>query len=237
MVISIKLLQHLHLYATDGEIGKIRECYFDDAQWVIRYIVVETGNWLTQRMVLLAPAVVRSVDAKASALHVALTRDQIKQSPNVDTALPVSRQKEQELAQYYQWPLYYTETGTWDAALYPASRGGIPVPATDTQARRKNEPPPKGDTHLRSTREVTGYHVLARDGELGHVADFLLESSAWSIQNIVVDTSNWWMGKKVLVAASALEAIDWEERQVTVKLTRNEIQHQLPYQPDTEMFL
>ena len=99
-----------------------------------------------------------------------------------------------------------------------------------------NQPPPsplrrEGDPSLRGTSEVTGYHVHARDGDIGHVADFLIDSDNWAIRYLVIDTRNWWPGKKVLVAPHWVTDISWSERTVRFDVTRERIKASPDYDP------
>jgi hypothetical protein len=78
------------------------------------------------------------------------------------------------------------------------------------------------DRHLRSTHEVTGYHLLALDGEVGHVDDFIIDDK-WAIRYLVIDTTNWWPGKKVLISPKWIENVSWEEKEVSIRLSRETI--------------
>jgi hypothetical protein len=79
------------------------------------------------------------------------------------------------------------------------------------------------DRHLRSTNEVTGYNLLALDGEIGHVDDFIVDDETWAIRYLVVATRNWWPGKKVLISPKWIENVSWEEREVAIGLSRDAI--------------
>ncbi len=80
-----------------------------------------------------------------------------------------------------------------------------------------------GDPHLRSTDEVTGYHLRARDGEIGHVEDFLYDDQDWSIRFLVAGTRNWRPGKEVLVPPAWIGDLHWEDRTLDLAVTREEI--------------
>jgi PRC-barrel domain len=77
---------------------------------------------------------------------------------------------------------------------------------------------------LHKTSKMLGYHLVAIDGEIGHVDDFLIEESNWNARYLVVDTSNWIGGRAVLVSTSALDLVDSVKRRITVRLTREQIQ-------------
>src|SRR5205809_6020840 len=95
------------IQATDGEIGHVAEFLFDDEKWTIRYLVVDTGGWLPGRRVLISPIALGETDWPGHRLHVKLTRQQVEESPVIDTDKPVSRQHEVSYYQYYRWPYYW----------------------------------------------------------------------------------------------------------------------------------
>ena len=105
--------------------------------------------------------------------------------------------------------------------VYPSN---LPAPSeTETLAslvRAAKQKEQAEDRHLRSTQEVTGYYIGATDGEIGHVEDFIIDDESWSIRYIVVDTRNWWPGKKVLASPEWIEKVSWADSTVYVELTR-----------------
>lgn len=220
------------IHATDGDIGKIDQFLFDDETWTIRYLVVNTGNWLQERLVLISPLSLGQPNWERQTLDVNLTREQVKNSPDIATDQPVSRQQEIELFRHYNYPIYWGGTGLWGASMYPTYPGyATPVvPEEDPNRAGETEP---GDPHLRGTKEVTGYHIRARDGEIGHVEDFVIDDTSWAIRYMVVDTRNWFPGKKVLVSPRWIEAVSWAERIVAVDLTRDAIKQSPEYDPST----
>ncbi|MEW6161017.1 MAG: PRC-barrel domain-containing protein [Verrucomicrobiota bacterium] len=217
MMRNAKDLKNFKLGALDGDIGRVKDFYFDDAKWVVRYLVADTGTWLPERQVLISPWSLQRVDESSKLLHVSLTRDQIEKSPGVETEKPVSRQFEIEYYRYYGWPYYWTGPALWGVEAYPYFGYGI-GPVLEEPRRDA------GDPHLRSTHEVTGYHIHARDGEIGHVEDFVIDDMNWAIRYLAVDTRNWWPGKKVLLAPQWIDAISWEKSMVEVHLPRSVIQ-------------
>jgi hypothetical protein len=205
------------LDATDGELGSVHDFYFDDDRWTTRYLVVDTGNWLPGRRVLISPVAIRNSDWGNQRLSVALTRSQIEQSPGIEADLPVSRQKETQLVRYYGWVPYWQPAGTPVGAAAP-----IPIhpPRADTRAEHQD-----ADPSLRSIREVKGYRIEARDGLIGHVEDFIGDTDGWSIRYITVDTRNWLPGKKVVIPPSWAERVDWQERRLHIDETRDRVRH------------
>jgi hypothetical protein len=209
--------------AEDGHLGKTGDLLFDDRYWVVRYLVAETGSWLQGRRVLLARASLGQPDWQSRAFPVALTKQQVEDSPEIQEDEPVSRQHEARLHAYYGWAPY------WHAPSFPTDLpvAAAPVPPPED----KDDEGESGDPHLRSVKEVTGYHCEATDGELGHVEDFVVDDDTWLVRYVVVDTRNWLPGKKVLVAPQWFSGIRWTDRQVSVDLTREQIKNSPTYDP------
>jgi uncharacterized protein YrrD len=220
MLRSLKALRGYTVRATDGDIGTVDEFYFDDQSWAIRYLVVDTGNWLVGRKVLIFPASLGPPDWEASVLPVVLSRQQVADSPSIEADQPISRQKEDEFLKYYGWP-----APGWTAApsmAYPAAMDTIA--AIEAQADESAEED-EGDPHLRSMQEVLGYDIQARDGEIGHVDDFIVDDEPWMIRYMVVDTRDWLPGRQVLVSPTWVTQVRWDERAVHVDLSRETIQN------------
>jgi hypothetical protein len=212
-------LKGFAIRARDGEIGSLEQFYFDDESWAIRYLVVNTGTWLSGRLVLVSPLALRQTEWDSKRLDVALTKDQVENSPPIDTHKPVSRQHEAAYLGYYGYPSY------WAAPNYPAAlaiRTEAVAQAEELQARAGQAPV---DTHLRSTEAVTGYHIQATDGEIGHVRDFIVDDESWAIRYLEVDTRNLWPGKKVLVSPQWINRVSWAGSKVYVDLKTETIQN------------
>jgi hypothetical protein len=225
MLQSVKRLHGYAVRAMDGDMGKVDDFYFDDHTWTIRYLVANTGDWLSDRRVLLSTAALGCPLQEQRLFPVSLTREQVKKSPDIDTEKPVSRQKEEELHRYYGWTPY------WGAGLPYAGEVPLAPLVMPAEEEMGSEQRPKGDPHLRSTREVIGYYIHAADGEVGHVADLLVEDEGWVIRYIAVDTRHWLPGRHVLVVPQCVTEIDWSGRQVRVGLRREKIQHSPQYDP------
>jgi len=215
MLIKTKKLKGFALQSLDGEIGKVKEFYFDDRHWTIRYLVADTGIWLPGRQVLISPYALGAVTKSEEHISVHLTKKQIEESPSLDSDKPVSRQFEESYFSYYDWPEYWDGPFSWGA--YP--RISVDNLKMRTDQSRKN----KLDSHLRSTHTVSGYHIQAADGEIGHVDDFIVDDDSWTIRYLVIDTKNWWAGKKVLITPRCIENVSWDESKVFVKLSRESI--------------
>ena len=223
MLTNATHLKGFVIRATDGELGTVDQFYFDDETWAIRYLTVETGGWLGGRQVLISPISVVHTDWQAKRLDVALTKKQVENSPDIDTHKPVSRQHEAAYLGYYGYPYYWGGPYLWGPAFYPA---GLAIPTTaSTEAMADRIRRESTDSHLRSTEAVTGYHIEAADGEIGHVDGFVVDDEAWAIRYIEVATRNWWPGKKVLVSPAWIERVSWEDSKVYVGLSREAIKN------------
>lgn len=224
-----KDLRGFSIRATDGVIGEVEDLYFDDEDWVIRYLVVDTSSWLHVSKVLISPLAIGQPDWIGRCLPAALTKAQIEKSPDIDTNKPVSRQQEAAYFQYYAYPNYWGGGGLWGMGAYPGSltmQDGI-----EEKMKAQQAPPVQSsdDCHLRSCRAVIGNHVHAKDGDIGHVEDVLVDDHTWAIPYLIVDTRNWWVGHYVLVAPQRIESVSWLDAEVSVDLTRQAIRNAPAY--------
>lgn len=229
---NINSLLGFAMAATDGEIGKVKDFYFDDKTWTIRYLIVETGSWLYGRKVLISPEALLATDWVAETFPVNLTKEQIRNSPDVDTEKPVSRQQEMKLYEHYPW------TGYWSGSLWGGGMGTIgmvtPRPVSAQQAAYETDSNlggsrSSGDQHLRSTDKVKGYSIKAIDGEIGDVEDFIIDDRTWELDFLVVDTGNWFPGKKVLISPKWIKEVNWETSSVIVNVSTDAVKNSPEY--------
>jgi hypothetical protein len=221
MLCKAKTLTDYKLESLDGEIGKVKEFYFDDRHWTIRYLVADTGNWLAGRQVLISPYALNSVIKSEKHLSVDLTKKQIKDSPSLNNDKPVSSQFEESYYEYYGWPMYWSGPNMWGTYHY--------IERNREKWGKFNRGEKAWDRHLRSTHAVSGYHIQALDGEIGHVEDFIIDDETWAIRYLVVGTRNWWPGKRVLVSPQWIERVSWNESKVFVNLDRETIKQSPEY--------
>jgi hypothetical protein len=219
---NTKHLNGFTIRATDGEIGTVKEFYFDDQTWAVRYLVVDTGGWLGGRVVLISPISVFNIDWEGRRFDVVLRKEQVENSPAIDTHKPVSRQHEAAYFGYYGYPYYWEGPNLWGPSFYPA---GMAIQAADSaEVAAESIRNASMDSHLRSTEAVTGYLMGATDGEIGHVDGFIVDDEAWAIRYVEVATRNWWPGKKVLISPAWIENVSWSESMVRAGLNREDIQ-------------
>jgi len=240
MIRPSKDLQDLAIVATDGAIGDVKDFYFDDEAWTIRYLVVDAGSWLSSRKVLISPIAVGKPDWSKMQVPVSLTREQVRNSPDIDTEMPVTRQHETAYLDYYSYPYYWGGMDLWGGGGYPsmlmpgyagyrsaaATRAEVDAAHARSEARQRDN-----DPHLRSCKAVVGYHIETIDGEIGHVQGLLIDEESWAIRYLVVSTSNWWLGHDVLVAPQWIKRVSWAEQSVSVHLTRDALKQAPEFDP------
>jgi len=243
----MKDLEGYTIGAVDGAIGHVKDFYFDDESWVIRYLVVQTGQWLLHRRVLISPIAINQPNWSEQSFPTAITQEQVKNSPSIDTDKPVSRQHEKEYLGYYEYPHYWVGGSLWGWGANPemmlgagriertaaeSSRADEEKLGVDADANSAGLP---HDAHLRSGNEISSYSVHAEDGDIGHVQGILVDEKSWAIRYLIVNTSNWWLGHQVLIAPQWIVGVSWGDRKVSVSLSRDAVKGSPPYAPGSRM--
>jgi len=222
MLVRANELSGYKLEALDGAIGHVKDFYFEDDSWTVRYLVAETGGWLSDRGVLLSPYALNGIKQNEKEIPVYLTKKQIEGSPSLKTDRPVSAQWEARYYPYYNWQGYWSGPLVWGNASFPAeTKAGW----QEVQRRSGTE-----DPHLRSTKSVTGYSIEATDGSIGHVTDFVIDDATWGVRYLIASTGNWWPSKKILISVGWIKRIGWEDSSVHVDLTREAIKLAPPFE-------
>jgi len=225
-MISAKGLFGRAIDAHDGHIGSLHDLYFDDQGWTIRYLVIDTAKWLPGRKVLISPEATLQPWHGEGALPVKLTKDQIKSSPDIDTAQPISRKAERLLYTHYGWIPY------WAAPGVPAPPPLPPAGAASAEERREaaEEAESASEPRLRSIREVLGYHLLATDGEIGHIEDLVLDDNTSRILFVIVNLGEWLSRKRVLLSPRLISKIDWASSKVVTEASRQAVKTSPEYE-------
>ena len=206
MLRSTKALEGARIRAIDGDIGHVEQFYFDDRNWRINYVVTNIGNWLHGKQVLMSPEVINSIEGDDEpVINVALTKEQVRQSLDAQTHRPVSLQQPHDYYLYLGLPHYLNVAVS---------------------------PDPDSDAHLRSTKIVARYHIMAVDGEIGHLDGFLIDDETWTIRYAMADTRNWWHGKEILLATEWIYWISWAESNVYVGFRRERIGNSPEFHPE-----
>jgi uncharacterized protein YrrD len=214
------------LFATDGVIGTVSDFLFDEARWTVRWIVADTGGWLTGRKVLVSPISLGDPDWQSKVLPVRMTKAEIESAPGLGSDEPVTREYESRYFAHYGWPNYWTGGEAWGAAPSPVS-----LLSRKEKAEKLDEAPEAGPNVLRSAQEVLGYRIQAIDAEIGHVEDFVVDDESWTLRYMAIDTRNWLPGRKVVISPDWIESVEWTDRKVSVGLTREAVKGSPAYNP------
>ncbi len=206
MFCTLRTLVDAPVVTTDGNEKRVRNFLFDDQSWSIRFLVVDVGTWLTRRLVVVSTSTVDEPDWTRKAVATHLTREQLLNSPDVDSQKPVSRQQELALREHFGWPDRAAACFI-PSALVPAQRE-FPCTAQD-------------DPRLRGTLDLTGYGVWATDGYLGVLEDFVLEQASWHINYLIVKVGDWVYSREQLISTAWVKGISWANHRVTLDHRRN----------------
>jgi hypothetical protein len=205
----------------DGDIGTLEDFYFEEDRWTVRYLLVDTGKWFSGKRVLISPMSVPDGWGK-DGVRLTLTKEQVWNSPEMKEG-ELSREWEDQVLTYYGYPEYWGAASVWGNFDSPtALMARAPAVKVSTARQKTIDPEAR---HLRSVRKSTGYHLHARDGEIGHVDDFLIGQESWRIRYLLVDTSNWIGGRSVIVSPEVVEGIDQDRSLLHVAADRKAIEH------------
>lgn len=239
MLLAGTALKNYSVAASDGVVGTVSDFLFDDTTWKMRWLVVDTGNWLPGRKILLHPSAIGRADFDQHVLPVHLTKTQVEGSPDIATDKPVSLQMQDNLYSYYGWdPLWGggNAFGGYRGTLAMPQAGGpyseetaFMGPRDDVLLHERGRD--GGDPHLRSMADAIGYHVQAADGAIGHVENFLIDDEDWTTRYLIVDTKNWWFGQHVLISPHAVRNVSWSDQEISTDLSRDQIKGSPPWDP------
>lgn len=219
------------LNALDRDVGTCRDLLFDDRWWTIRHLLANTGGWMIEKKVLISPMMINKPDWKTRNIFLNVSKEQIENCPSPSEDEPVSREHERKMSLHYGIPYYWGDAGLWGPAAYPYMVE--PVVPENGDGPEKEFPEQENDNHLRSLKEVTGYDIKARDGNIGHVEDFIMDDDTWALRYVVVDTRNWLPGgKKVILPLTWAESVSWHNAEFEMSLSRDEIENSPEFDPD-----
>lgn len=232
MLRNLKALKGFAIHAIDGDIGTVKDFYFDDEKWVVRYLIIETGTWLSSRKVLLSPMAIKYLNLDNKTLSVAITMEQVQNSPTIDTDKPVSRQHEVEHLDYFGYPYYWGDTDLWGSYPNPylINYDGMARPNDTPEIARMLSKVEtlrhcNDDPHLHSCAITIGHHIEAIDGDIGHVEGMLIDEETWAIRYFIINTSNWWLGHQLLIQPLWIKEVNWPDAKVSVGLNREDVKN------------
>ncbi|MFC4701131.1 PRC-barrel domain containing protein [Glaciecola siphonariae] len=230
MNISLNSLLNYDIEALDGDIGFIKDVLFDDQQWAVRYLTVDTKRWMPlSKKVLITPISLQLLNVADEKVHVSLSKEDVQNSPSIETHKPVSRQFEEVMFDFFGYGYYWNGLGLWGDFQNPLDLAQQERLQTQHDAKRdKATPSDEQDPHLRSIDELKHYNLVETDGMQGHVHDFILDTDSWRIKYLVIDTRNWLPGgRKTLLPPEYLESVSWKDQAVFCELNKQQIK-QIP---------
>jgi hypothetical protein len=211
MLNRLKALLDHQIHASDGLIGTLQDFYFDDAQWIMRYLVVDVGKFMHGRKVLISPVAIVGIDAANQTVSLKHSKEQIKNSPDINVEKPVYRQLEDQLLNYYGWVAHWTP------------QHNLPEP--------QSQAVPTGDTHLRSMNNVCKYTIMAFDGRVGSIVDFIVDDNGWRLPLVVIDTGHYLSADKVVIPAPHIKGIRVEDKEISIDLNKADVATATRYDP------
>ncbi|HEQ98080.1 MAG TPA: PRC-barrel domain containing protein [candidate division Zixibacteria bacterium] len=217
MLRSINDIKGYSLKSGGEALGTVSDFNFDDHEWTIRHVVIDTGGWLTGRKVLIPPAEIKKTDWENQDLVVELNKDEVEKSPPLSADEPVSRQYEDRLYSYYGWHPY------WVSGIMSGAYTTAVNPSDEEDVRSADEDESQEKPIVRSCKEVIKYRLEGIDGEIGDVEDFIADDQTWQILYLVVSTGRILPGKKVLLAKMWVDRVSWSESKIYVDLTGKKI--------------
>lgn len=230
MLVSLKTLNDSTVKALDGDIGAIKDIYFDDRFWTIRFMVVDTHPWLPlSQKVLISPISLLNFNEGGQILNVSIAKSLVKDCPKIEEHETVSREFEKAYFDFFGYGYYWTGPGAWGEYAYPSALLERDMMLFD-DIEQENQ---KNTNHLRSAKEIHHYGIDATDGKKGYVKDIIWDTYSWSLQYLVIDTRDWLPGgKKVLLSPEQLSNLNWQEQSVTCNIDLETIKACPEYHPD-----
>ncbi|HEX5490524.1 MAG TPA: PRC-barrel domain-containing protein [Candidatus Udaeobacter sp.] len=210
MLLGLRSFYGKQLGASDGDIGHVKDFYFNDQQWAIRYVVADTGAWLPGRLVLLPSRAFGNLRQDDDCLLVNLTRQQIENSPAIESHKPVS----------LQYQAYWDGVETWGPGGFPEA----PPPPHLMPSE-----PGSDDLHLQSAQALSGYSIQTSEGAIGHVIDFIMDDRSWTICRLVVETGHWYSHKEIVISPKHIDRISYQESKVFVNVSKEAIREAPQY--------
>jgi hypothetical protein len=231
MLLRLNDLRSYTILAADGEIGQVFGFYFDQRSWTVRFMVVDGKDQLRRRL-LVSPLVVTGIDPEEMTISLRLDRETLANSPDLGLEQPPTPEEEEQLLSYFQLPMYWAVD---DESLGTGSLAALPmVDLAQEIADQLTPGEDEANRRLRSTREIQGYNLQARDGVAGSLADFIVNDEDWSILYLIVEASG--IGTKyVLLSPQWIESVSWEENHLRVDLERQTIINSPELDPETQL--
>jgi len=228
-------LKTYHVEATDGELGKILDVYFDDKKWAVRYAVLDTRKWLPGRRVILSPTAFVHLNKEERKLEVVHDKETVRNSPEISEESFISSDIEHSLSGYYGWSRYWMGNMLWGEQEQPI------LPTLETAATHgleiETQVTVPQDYGLRSEEETLGFKVHASDGGLGKVADLIFDDEYWKVQYIIVQDNDVLEGSFYAIRPEDLQSVAWFEEDMYVKGSLADFEIQKRYKTKDEIMV
>lgn len=222
MLIHTKDLKEFLIVSRDKIKGSIIDMYFDDLFWNIQYVVVTTGGLLEEKSIIISHAALGEPDKDNKALPVFVDLDTEDDEQKSIPPKPISETKFKNATRILKWPL---DKLNLQSLSSNEMKNLVTNMVMDEKQKNKQINP-----HLRSWEEVLGYNIQAKNGEIGHVDDFIVDSDNWKIRYLIIDTRNWLPGgKDVLISPAWIERIKWSNNLVYIDLKKEAIKNSPEY--------
>ncbi|MCA0970737.1 PRC-barrel domain-containing protein [Halobacillus litoralis] len=225
MIHNERFIEDYTIDAEDAELGKVDAFLFDDEKWAVRYLAADTRKWLPGRKVLISPISIEKINHDANHISVHLTKEQVKESPDIDTDQPVSREQEARMNLFFGWGNYWGEPGIWGPGFYPSE---VVQQEMIEMTEEQSE-----ESHVRKTSEIEGYHVRAKDGVTGKVESFLIDDETWKIRYVIVKMED--ADKKVLLPSEQIVNVSWAEQTIQTAAIKEAFNQAPAYHPDVSL--
>jgi sporulation protein YlmC with PRC-barrel domain len=237
MLYRTNILTSFRVHARDGDVGHIDDVLFDDTTGAVRYVVVDTSDWLPGGKVLVPPYELENPDIEKKLFNTQLTREQVENQPPFSLDRPLSRSMESELHRHFGWEPYWVRgpfegpvPGLFAEQMAGPSEEGRPEARRSegtsvAQAEDKNP-------HLRSASELISYNVQAQDGKVGTLSDLVVDDEYWQLRYMIIDTGSWLTTRNVLLATGWIREISWPDSAIDVDLERGAIQDSPEFDPE-----
>ncbi|MCC3144961.1 PRC-barrel domain-containing protein [Halanaerobium sp. Z-7514] len=234
MLRKLNELKAFKVQGKEEELGEVSDFYFDQDHFILRYLVLDTDCWLKKEQTLISTDEIEAIDHNKKEIKTTMRAEALENGPSLEKNQPISKIMEENVVDYYDWPLYWAST----------SSGGVPtIPAgtkmreklfdfetlTDEEKQAKEE---ELDSNLRSLNEISGYEIQAVDKSFGKVKDLFVDEEDWLIRYLLIDTRKILPSKKVIIAPEWVRHISWDKKQIFVDKSKKEIKNAPKYEED-----
>lgn len=219
------------LAAEDCTFGRVKDFLFDEEHWTVRYMAADTGRWIPHRKVLVSPVSLGKPDWESQEFSVHLTKEQIKEQPELPADAPVTRVYEDQRHKTYDYPLYY-KVGShyaWGYGTIPASL--LDAPSAPAGEPHRSEPPQSRMLH--SLEEVRGFSIVNTEKEkLGSLDDLVMDDETWTIRYLSVHLKQSGIDQTVFFAPNWFDLFDWENGRLMSSFSKESVLASPKLDPD-----